>query len=204
MATLIRFADLTPAPWANGLGSTTEIARGIGSGRLDSGGADRGGADWDWRISVATIEAATPFSALPGVDRVLMALGPDPLTLMVEGKQHDLQPQETLQFSGEDDVRPVGVDTPGRDVNLMTRRGAFHGSLHLTRIRNGLTVGSTPGTRVALILLEGAGVVAQEGETAPTLQLGPLGTLLGDPGEPMTLLGAATYAQVTLWPANTV
>jgi len=62
MTMLIPFAGLSPVPWKNGAGSTTEIA---------VFPQDAGFTDFDWRVSLATIGADGPFSVFPGVDRTL-------------------------------------------------------------------------------------------------------------------------------------
>ena len=65
--TFERFAlqDLPGTPWKNGGGITREIVCWPPGSGLD---------DFWWRASVATIDAAGPFSAFPGVDRTIMLL----------------------------------------------------------------------------------------------------------------------------------
>ena len=48
--------------WANGGGWTTEII------------AQPSSAHWDWRLSVADVEVAGPFSSFPGIDRSIALL----------------------------------------------------------------------------------------------------------------------------------
>ena len=60
---IVRAADVRPEPWANGGGTTRELAR-----------AD----DGSWRISLADIGSDGPFSVLAGRHRVLTVVeGPD-------------------------------------------------------------------------------------------------------------------------------
>lgn len=59
---IIRAADCCEVPWKNGGGTTREIA------------VFPPGADMDtflWRLSMARVEQAGPFSAFAGIDRVL-------------------------------------------------------------------------------------------------------------------------------------
>jgi environmental stress-induced protein Ves len=56
--------DYARMPWKNGGGQTTEIAVSAGASL----------ADFDWRVSIAEINADGPFSAFAGVDRTLVLL----------------------------------------------------------------------------------------------------------------------------------
>lgn len=113
-------------PWKNGLGSTLELA---------SDAASPGG-DWTWRLSIADVPAAAPFSEFPGVDRFLACLegpglrverGGKPLLVPSEG--------EALAFVGEELVRGEPLGPGVRDVNLMLRRGRWRGSMTVVRGR---------------------------------------------------------------------
>jgi environmental stress-induced protein Ves len=79
--------------------------------------ADR---NFDLRLSTATLETdePTPFTGLPGYDRILVALSE--LRLEVEGEERNLRPGESLSFRGEERVSSL---SKGVDFNLMTRRG---------------------------------------------------------------------------------
>ena len=59
--------------WRNGLGWTREILR----------QPDR--EDWDWRLSIAEIQGDAPFSAFPGVERMLVLLHGEGLRLQFDG-----------------------------------------------------------------------------------------------------------------------
>lgn len=110
---IVRYAEAAEFPWSNGLGVTREIAR--SSESSDS-------APFVWRISIARVDGDAPFSPLPGIDRSLMALGPDGVTLVVgDGDPQQLALHEVLHFRGEDEVRPIGVTTPNYDAAV--RRG---------------------------------------------------------------------------------
>ena len=110
---LVRFADCTPEPWANGGGVTRVIAKGQ---------FDGGTADYDWRLSVADVSASGAFSKLPGVDRVITLTDGPGLLLTIDGQEHTLEPFQPLAFAGEADTE-CEVAEPTRDFNVMTRRG---------------------------------------------------------------------------------
>ena len=67
MTMLIPYAGLSPVPWKNGGGSTTQIA---------VFPPDAGFEDFDWRISLATIAEDGAFSEFPGVERTLALVVP--------------------------------------------------------------------------------------------------------------------------------
>jgi environmental stress-induced protein Ves len=110
---LVRFADCTPEPWANGGGVTRVVAKGRFGG--DS-------ADFDWRLSVADVSASGAFSKLPGVDRVITLTDGPGLLLTIDGREHTLEPFRPLPFAGEAATECEVVE-PTRDFNVMTRRG---------------------------------------------------------------------------------
>ncbi|MCU1694549.1 MAG: hypothetical protein JWR34_612 [Mycobacterium sp.] len=110
---LVRFADCTPEPWANGGGVTRVVAKGRFGG--DS-------ADFDWRLSVADVSTSGAFSKLPGVDRVITLTDGPGLLLTVDGQDHTLEPFRPLPFAGEASTECQVVE-PTRDFNVMTRRG---------------------------------------------------------------------------------
>lgn len=103
------------APWRNGGGITHEIAQG-----LLPGGPE---ADWHWRLSLAEIASDGPFSAFPGVDRLLTVLSGGGIDLAVgSGAPRRLMPGEDIDFPGEAEVACRLVSGPTRDLNLMVDR----------------------------------------------------------------------------------
>jgi environmental stress-induced protein Ves len=138
-------------PWRNGAGTTTVVAEGWpdGADGADSvDGADGAGPASEpvWRISIATIERAAPFSAFAGVDRLLMPLSPAGLDLVIDGRRVRGEAFDVLPFAGESAVEAVDVTTRGLDLNLMTVRGAAVGTLAAHRLDGELTLGSTDST----------------------------------------------------------
>ena len=111
---IIRYRDLKPARWANGGGVTRQLAA-------------SGGPDWDWRISIAEVAQAGPFSTLPGIDRVITIIEGDLILLEVDGVEHPLERYRPFRFSGDSATTaslPTGDVT---DLNVMTRRRLFRG-----------------------------------------------------------------------------
>ena len=76
---ILRAGNYRRMKWKNGGGETTEIALFPENAGLN---------DFDWRISMARVESAGPFSLFPGVDRTLSILegeGPQ-RAISVEGQ----------------------------------------------------------------------------------------------------------------------
>ncbi|MCQ9164809.1 HutD family protein [Arthrobacter sp. STN4] len=122
---IIRYASLKPAPWANGGGVTRQLAAGTpGSTTL---GAGAKGDAWDWRISIAEVGKAGPFSALPGIDRILTIIDGELIALSIDGTEQALEKFRPFRFSGDSDTSASLPTGPLTDLNLMTRRGVFKG-----------------------------------------------------------------------------
>jgi environmental stress-induced protein Ves len=100
-------------PWANGGGWTTEIV------------AVPSADGWEWRLSMADVDSAGPFSAYPDVDRTIALLRGNGFALAVgDHKEATIdQPFEPFEFSGDDTTRCRLLDGPVQDLNLMCRRG---------------------------------------------------------------------------------
>lgn len=115
-----RATDHVAMPWANGRGTTLELA-------VHPAGATT--ATLEWRISVATVVEPGPFSALPGIDRVLLMLDDREAVLAVDGQDVLLRRFDQVSFRGDADVALASVSGPARDLNLMTRRRAWRGTM---------------------------------------------------------------------------
>lgn len=135
--------DYKRVAWKNGLGSTLELA-------TDA-------PDWTWRLSIADVPAAAPFSNFPGVDRFLACLEGPGLKISRHG-QTVLVPSEgeAIAFAGEEAVsgEPLG---PGvRDINLMVRRDRWRGRMIVSRggeltIEGDLVLVYSPSERITRI-----------------------------------------------------
>ncbi|WP_282851914.1 HutD family protein [Gulosibacter sediminis] len=110
--------DREPAPWANGLGSTTEL---VG---LDENvpGIDRAGGRW--KLSVADLERPADFSPLPGLQRTFVPVGAS-VSLEVDGRLHLLGDGVPLHFDGGSATALIGLDAPCNAVNLMAESAEF-------------------------------------------------------------------------------
>ncbi|AIF45866.1 HutD/Ves family protein [Dyella japonica] len=125
---IIRSTDVQPQPWKNGMGVTREVARFP---------TDAGSDDFLWRISVAEVNSAAPFSTFPGIDRQIVLLDGDGFTMTLDGnQQHALTtPLEPFAFSGEAAVDVAMAGGATRDFNLMVRRSYGTGAVRVCRER---------------------------------------------------------------------
>ncbi|ANW49683.1 histidine utilization protein HutD [Burkholderia pseudomallei] len=130
-ASLIRADALVASPWKNGGGVTREIAAHPLRERAGHGALDA----FAWRVSVADVTDAGPFSRFPGIDRTLVLLAGAGMTLVdTGGARHALRaPLDRVAFAGEAAIAAELHDGPTRDFNLMTRRDAARGSVDVWR-----------------------------------------------------------------------
>lgn len=180
---IARAADIAATPWKNGMGRTRELA-------IDPAGADLG--NFTWRVSVAEVDRAAPFSAFPGIDRRIALLqGAGFVMRFADGREHRLdQPYVPFSFPGEAavDVELLGGAT--RDFNLMLRRGAIDGRIETWRAGTHALAG------VALVYAVGGEIVTPEGH----LQAGDVWHVPSIMQGMLALDGAATALAVRLQP----
>ncbi len=125
---VLRAATRAAVPWKNGGGVTQEVAVHPVRSDFDT---------FDWRVSIAQVHTARPFSSLPGVDR-RMAVLEGTLSIIVGGRGEAQMCVEAapLQFAGEESVHAHPVGGPVTDLNVMTRRAKFSSSLELHRTQD--------------------------------------------------------------------
>ncbi len=119
---IIRLVDCPSQPWKNGFGRTRELA-------IEP--ASAGVGEFVWRVSVAEVDSAAPFSVFPGIDRHIVLLDGNGFTMKLDGRaQHALTtPFIPFGFPGETKVDVTLTDGPTRDFNLMVRRDRARGDL---------------------------------------------------------------------------
>ncbi|WP_429282999.1 HutD/Ves family protein [Paraburkholderia sp. GAS41] len=194
---LLRGAERVAAPWKNGGGVTREVAAFPEGSGLDA---------FIWRVSIADVAQAGPFSHFAGIDRTLVLLaGAGMLLDEAQGPTHALtQPLDIARFAGETAIEARLVDGATRDFNLMVRRGAATGELDVWRSDGGT---SGPSTRklsadVVLLFCAAGSLEVTLGDAAPmtlavddTLQIeAPDALTCGVSGEGALLVIRLQYA----------
>lgn len=98
--------------------------------------------DFLWRVSMAEVTEAGPFSLFVGIDRHLTVLS-GTLRLDVSDRRVILAAGESLAFAGDEPVSGVPL-TPVTDLNVMTRRGHMRADVRRidgdVTIQNGLLI----------------------------------------------------------------
>ena len=145
---LLRAAARTPVPWKNGGGVTSEIAVSPPGASFD---------DFDWRISMARVDADGPFSSFPDIDRTLTILS-GTMTLDIDGSVVRLDAgSPPCRFDGAAAVMGT-VAGPVHDLNTMTRRRSCRHLVTVLRIDRDLRL---PARRtVRLLFACDAGIAA--------------------------------------------
>lgn len=126
MSNILRERDCPSVAWKNGQGRTRQLA--IYPANADSD-------TFVWRVSVAEVDSAVPFSSFPGVDRQIALLRGAGFTMTLDGRQRHalVAPFEPFAFPGEADVEVELVGGATQDFNLMLRRGKAAGRIDVLR-----------------------------------------------------------------------
>nr|WP_307437599.1 HutD family protein [Labrys monachus] len=183
---VIRFASLTPTPWKNGGGTTTEIA-------VSPDGA--GLENFDWRVSIAVVAGDGPFSLFPGIDRALTLIEGDGLAMAIEGRPPLTltTASDPLPFPGDVPVSASLIGGPIRDLNVMSRRGRIRHHVARHDLRAGPAALPSGGTRLVVSL--GSGPMAV-GEAALTMAFGDVIEMAGE--NPVSLQGSHPVLIISL------
>ena len=107
---VVHLADVAPAPWKNGGGTTRELV------------AWPNAEHWVWRMSVAEVAQSGPFSCFDGVQRWFAVLAGAGIALMHDGQRH-VSSVDSVPFCFDGGL-PTGcelLDGATQDFNLMLR-----------------------------------------------------------------------------------
>jgi environmental stress-induced protein Ves len=113
-----RFDEHRAMPWANGLGTSYEVA----SDRNADG-------EWTWRVAIAPVVLDGPFSVMPGVDREMVVIEGNGMVLNVDSESVKCEPGQVVRFFGDSVTIASLVDGPVVDLGLMTVRDSVIGSM---------------------------------------------------------------------------
>ena len=150
--TVVRADDVGPRPWANGGGTTRELAV-----------ADDGA----WRISLADVDHDGPFSTFPGRHRLLTLVDGPVLDLEVDGEAHVVEPQRPFAFAGDATTVASVPEGPVRVLNVVVDPGVVRP--YVTVLELGRSSAFLLGTDQAAYVVSGA----RDGLETGSLVLGP-------------------------------
>lgn len=163
----IAVADLEPVPWKNGGGVTREIA----------GAAD--GDGFLWRLSLAQIDRDGPFSAFPGLGRILTVVAGAGLVLDLGQGGRDVAPLDPLEFDGAAPVSARLGAGPVQALNVIYRARAFAARVD---ILHGDTARRIGADTVAIHALRGAITLDGDALAPGIIAIGRGGDLRLSPG----------------------
>lgn len=200
---VLRWSGYRAVPWKNGGGTTREVA----SGTVQAPPASGEHADgYDWRVSVADVDAEGPFSVFPEIDRVITCVEGAGMVLTVDGTARAVGPLSPFAFPGDAATDCLLKAGAVRNVNVMTRRGRATARVRL------VTVGTARETELpyaagetllVLAVTEGIVMAATEGIAAATpggheTALGRLDCVRHEGPGPLTLRGDGAVAEIRI------
>ncbi len=127
-----RSSEHTPMPWANGRGTSYEIA----SDRNEAG-------EWTWRLAMAPVNEDGPFSRIECVNRSLAVVEGAGMLLSVDRKKLQCLPMQVVRFRGDAVTEAALTDGPIMDINLMVRRNEADGEMAMVSdagLLNGVSI----------------------------------------------------------------
>lgn len=119
-------------PWANGRGTSYEIA----SDRSEAG-------EWTWRLAMAPVNEDGPFSRVECVNRSLAVVEGAGMLLSVDRKKLQCLPMQVVRFRGDAVTEAALTDGPIMDINLMVRRKEAEGEMAMVSdagLLNGVSI----------------------------------------------------------------
>ncbi|WP_242126659.1 HutD family protein [Sphingobium sp. Sx8-8] len=184
---VLRAADRRPQRWKNGGGVTSEVVAFPPGAGME---------DFDWRISIAEVAEAGPFSRFDGVDRVLTVIEGE-LALAFEAQAAPVildDRSRPFAFAADAPVSGAPLDGPVRDLNVMVRRGKARATVERVLARPGTSLEPDHAGVVVLIALDGLTIVTSGEDRV----LAPLDAVMTDGGLCCTVTAGTDIARLVL------
>ena len=123
MFQLLTQEDYSSTPWKNGKGITQDVL-------LLPAGASHD--NFDIRVSIAPIVGEAPFSAFPGIERIITCLSDNPV-ILVFADRNEVRLDRLMPFQFDSNLSPSTrlPEGEGRVLNVMTRRGRWNASVKI-------------------------------------------------------------------------
>lgn len=151
---ILRERDYVAVPWKNGGGLTREILK-----------APPDGASFDWRLSLATIANAGPFSAFDGYQRTLVLVRGAGVELDFgpHGRARLDEPGQSAQFDGSWPTGCTLIDGPSTDLNLIVATGRTQTEARVVRLATAERIETAGWDETLVCCISGAVRVATSG-----------------------------------------
>jgi environmental stress-induced protein Ves len=152
---ILRYRDLPVTRWKNGGGVTREV--------FSLADPAKAGA-FLWRLSIATVNQAGPFSRFEDTDRTIAVLSGGGIVLRGNDLHARLTPDSPpYSFSGDASIDAEVIDGETTDLNAMSRRSQVRHSL--TRFTLGTQSTVAGGNGDTFVIFGGKAEVTCAGET---------------------------------------
>jgi environmental stress-induced protein Ves len=184
---VLRWEQHRRMPWRNGGGVTYEVA---------SSPADADLADFDWRISIADVEAGGPFSVFPEIDRTIILVEGEWMALTVDGRRRRFGLRDPFSFDGGSETL-CEVPRRSRDLNVMTRRGRAAAAVAVFEA-DSPGRGAIDGCETVFVCLASSILLASADGTE--VELNALDAALTRDPAPLTIRGDGAVAVIRLGP----
>ena len=144
---ILRESNYTCVPWKNGGGVTREILR-----------SPAEAANFDWRLSLATIAAPGPFSTFAGYHRTLVLVGGAgvELNFAQHGTSRLSVPGQSVAFDGAWQTSCTLLDGPSTDLNLIVASERTQSVSRAMALTEEQTVQTADWTEVFVCCVSGA------------------------------------------------
>jgi hypothetical protein len=162
---IIRKSSLASTPWKNGGGITHEAIRVPASGE-----------PFLWRVSIAHIETAGPFSDFAGYNRTMVLLRGDGMALHFANGDRKVLRQigELAEFDGALAANCELLGGPCMDLNLMVAKSLGKVPARVQRLNAPLLVTASDHDSVLLACVQGTLVLEGDGAEGAALEPGDL------------------------------
>ncbi|MGW5860854.1 HutD/Ves family protein [Streptomyces sp. NPDC055239] len=187
---VLPWSEYRSMPWKNGGGTTREVASGTVevSGTVESAsGTVRASPSsssspssaepvdgFDWRVSVADVNAGGAFSLFPGIDRVITPVEGEGMVLTVDGASQPVEPLSPFAFSG-DAATDCRLEAGAvRNMNVMTRRGRATAQVRIVTVSAARETEMTCAPGETLLVMATTEGITVGGPDGPETALGRL------------------------------
>jgi environmental stress-induced protein Ves len=158
---VLRETEYVTVPWKNGGGLTREILK-----------VPADAAAFDWRLSLATIESAGPFSAFDGYARTLVLVRGAGVELDFgpHGQATLHAPGQMATFDGAWATRCTLIEGPATDLNLIVAKERAQAQARLIRVTTAELIRTSGWEETLLCCISGSARIENASGSVATLR----------------------------------